>query len=401
MRGDIMGDDHYRVPGFKASAVAAGLKKDGSKDVALIFSEKISAAAGVFTRNKVKAAPVILSQDHIESGKARAIIVNAGNANACTGEKGMADARAMAALAADELGIDANEVIVGSTGVIGKPLDMGLIERAVTELVKNLSFEGIPEAAQAIMTTDTFTKLSRYEGIAGGQRYRIVGMAKGAGMIMPDMATMLGFLLTDIHVKSADLHRAVLSSVEKTFNRVTVDGDTSTNDMVIVLANGLASNSDLREEDVRGFEGGLRKVMGELARMIARDGEGASKLIEIRVRGAASPTDALNAARTVANSPLVKTAFYGRDANWGRIMAALGRSGIRMEPDRVDLWIDDIQIVSGGLGSGEEAEKRAEQRMANEAVTLKIDLHQGGSEEEVMTCDFTHDYVSINADYRT
>jgi len=389
------------IQGFKASAVAAGLKKDKSLDLALIFSERESAAAGVFTNNKVKAAPVIISRDHILNGRARAIVANAGNANACNGKTGLDDARRTAELLAEQLGIRADEVLVASTGVIGKPMNMKAITVAVPGLVKAMSPDGMPLAARAIMTTDSFPKMSHFDGRAGGQPYRILGISKGAGMIMPDMATMLSFVLTDIRMDSSDLKDALLSSVETTFNRISVDGDTSTNDMVLVIANGMAGNRTLSEVDYRDFKKGLETLMGELARMMVKDGEGATKLVPIEIKGALSSSDAIKAARTVANSCLVKTAFYGKDPNWGRIMAALGRADIVMKEERVDIWVDDVQIVEGGVGKGTEAEEMAAERMAGEEFTLTIDLHQGDSQDRVITCDLTHEYVTINADYRT
>ncbi len=389
------------IQGFKASAVAAGLKKDKSLDLALIFSERESAAAGVFTNNKVKAAPVIISREHILNGRARAIVANAGNANACNGKTGVDDARRTSELLAEPLGIRPDEVLVASTGVIGKPMDMKAITGAVPGLVKALSSDGMPLAARAIMTTDSFPKMSHFDGRAGGQPYRILGISKGAGMIMPDMATMLSFVLTDIRMDSSDLKDALLSSVETTFNRISVDGDTSTNDMVLVMANGMAGNGALSEADYRDFKQGLETVMGELARMMVKDGEGATKLVPIEIRGALSSSDAIKAARTVANSCLVKTAFYGKDPNWGRIMAALGRADIVMKEESVDIWIDDVQIVEGGFGKGTEAEEMAAERMAGEEFVLTIDLHQGNYQDRVITCDLTHEYVTINADYRT
>lgn len=389
------------VQGFKASAVIAGLKKDRTLDLALIFSEKESVAAGVFTTNKVKAAPVILSREHLKKGKSRAIVANAGNANACTGKAGLSDARLTVERVAKELGVRPEEVLVASTGVIGQPLNMGLISAAIPGLVESLSPDNIPRVAQAIMTTDSFPKIAQFEGQAGGRSYRILGIAKGAGMIMPNMATMLCFILSDVRIDCDDLKGALVSSVEPTFNRISVDGDTSTNDMVLAMANGLAGNRVLSGKSYNGFREGLQYVMGELARMIVRDGEGATKVINIEIKGAAHASDALNAARTVANSSLVKTAFYGRDPNWGRIMAALGRAGIVMQEEKVDIWIDDILVVEGGLGKGADAEKRAAEIMAQAEFALAIDLHQGRYQDRVITCDLTHEYVTINADYRT
>jgi glutamate N-acetyltransferase/amino-acid N-acetyltransferase len=396
-----MVDKNLMVQGFKASAVAAGLKKDSLLDMALIISETEATAAGVFTTNKVKAAPVLLTREHIEAGRAKAIIANAGNANACTGETGLADARHTAELVSNELGIRPEDVLVASTGVIGQPLNMDLVSEAVPKLVNTLSAEGITSAARAIMTTDSFAKTSFFEGRAGGKAYGIMGIAKGAGMIMPNMATMLCFVMSDIRMAAQDLRKALLSSVEDSFNRITVDGDTSTNDMVLVLANGMAENEPLSDEDYQGFTDGLRQVLGDLSRMIVQDGEGATKVVNIKVRGAHSTLDAEKSARTVANSSLVKTAFYGQDPNWGRIIAALGRAGIRMEEQHVNIWIDDIQIVADGLGIGIDAEKKAAEKMKEKEFTVTIDLQQGSFEDRIVTCDLTHDYVSINADYRT
>jgi len=391
----------YTVQGFKAAAVVAGLKKGDALDVALIVSDREAAAAGVFTTNKVKAAPVILSERHVENGKARAIIANAGNANACTGDPGLNDARRTAELVGRGLGISPEDVLVASTGVIGEQLDMRLIAGAIPGLTKTLALDAVPLAAQAIMTTDSFPKISSFEGRAGGHAYRILGIAKGAGMIMPDMATMLCFILSDISINSDDLKRVLLSSVETTFNCISVDGDTSTNDTVLAMANGLAGNGDLRGEDYDIFAEGLRNVMWDLSKMIVRDGEGATKLVSVEVKNTFSPSDALRAVRTVANSSLVKTALYGQDPNWGRIMAALGRAEIEMREDRVDIWIDDVQIVAKGLGRGAEAEKLAAEIMTRNEFSLTVDLNEGGYHDRMLTCDLTHEYVTINADYRT
>ncbi len=396
-----MQQSEHMVQGFKASAVKAGLKKDKGLDLALIFSERETAVAGVFTTNKVVAAPVILTREHTKNGRARAIIANAGNANACTGKAGFNDARRTAELVADKLGIGSDEVLVASTGVIGQPLNVDRIAEALPTLVERLSPDGIPTAARAIMTTDSFAKISHFEGHAGGRPYRILGVAKGAGMIMPNMATMLCFIVSDIRIDSHDLNGVLSSSVETTFNRITVDGDTSTNDTVLVMANGMAGNTALTEADSKGFARGLETVMGELAQMIVRDGEGATKVIHMEIKGAHSASDALKAARTVGNSSLVKTACYGQDPNWGRIMAALGRADIVMDEEKVDIWVNDILIVSAGLGKGQEAEKKAAEIMVRKEYTITIDLHQGDFEDRIITCDLTHEYVSINASYRT
>jgi len=256
-------------------------------------------------------------------------------------------------------------------------------------------------AAQAIMTTDSFPKTSRFDGMADNRPYRILGLAKGAGMIMPDMATMLCFILTDIDMAPDTLQQVLSASTLKTFNRISVDGDTSTNDMVLILANGMAGNRAISKKDHDRFQEGLTVVMENLARMIAKDGEGATKLVDIVINNALSAEDALKAARTVANSSLVKTAFYGQDPNWGRIMAALGRASIEMDETQVDIRINDIQIVSGGLGSGVEAEKQAAEIMRRNEFVLSIDLNQGNHRDHMVTSDLTHEYININADYRT
>jgi glutamate N-acetyltransferase/amino-acid N-acetyltransferase len=396
-----MAEGDYVVRGFRAGAVAAGIKKRGGLDLALILSEKEAVGAGVFTTNKVKAAPVIVSQEHLRNGKVRAIIANSGNANACTGEQGLTNAKRMAEIAAEELGIEPHEVLVASTGVIGGQIDINLISRSIRDLANCLSGEGLLQALEGIMTTDTFPKIAYFKGTAGGNPYTIAGIAKGAGMIMPQMATMLCFILTDINIGFPELKRALSPSVEKTFNRITVDGDTSTNDMVLVMANGMAGNGFMDSGDEEGFREGLTKVMSDLATMIVRDGEGATKLIHVRVRGAASNDDALTAARTISNSPLVKTAFYGQDPNWGRIMAALGRSGVEMKQEDVDIFVDHVKIVERGVGMGTDREKEAAERMKNKEFSVTADLRQGVYEDQVTTCDLSHEYVSINADYRT
>ncbi len=396
-----MGSDKYRVSGFKASAVAAGIKKRGGLDLALIFSEREASAAAVFTGNKVKAAPVLVSQENIKKGRARAIVANSGNANACTGEAGLQSAWFTIKGVAKELGIGPEEVLIASTGVIGAPLNTEGVGKALPELVAGLSTDAIPRVVEAIMTTDSFPKLSLFEGKAGGKPYKILGMAKGAGMIMPDMATMLCFILTDMAVDPTPLKEALVWGVERTFNRISVDGDMSTNDTVFVLANGAAGNGSLSPEDFQGFRAGLTRVMEDLSTMVVRDGEGATKLIRISVKGAATPADALTAARTLANSALVKTAFYGSDPNWGRIMAALGRSGVRMREEAVRIWVDDVKIVEKGMGRGAEVEAKAAERMKGKEFSVTVDLHEGDFEDHITTCDLTHEYVSINADYRT
>jgi glutamate N-acetyltransferase/amino-acid N-acetyltransferase len=381
--------------------MAAGIKKRGGLDLALIFSDSEASAAGVFTGNKVKAAPVLVSQENLRRGRARAIVANSGNANACTGDAGLRSARYTVEAVAKELGISTEEVLVASTGVIGAPLNTDVIGKALPELVKGLSPEAVPRVVEAIMTTDSFPKLSLFEGEAGGEPYKVVGMAKGAGMIMPDMATMLCFIITDIALDPTRLQEALVWGVERTFNRISVDGDMSTNDTVFVLANGACGNGGLSPEEFLRFKTGLTEVMDELSTMVVRDGEGATKLVRIAIKGAATSADALTAARTIANSALVKTAFYGSDPNWGRIMAALGRSGVRMRGDAVSIWVDDVKIVEKGMGRGAEPEAEAAARMKGKEFSVTVDLHEGEFEDHITTCDLTHEYVTINADYRT
>ena len=394
-------DSNYSVPGFLGSAVSAGLKKNGRPDLSLIFSQKEAVAAGVFTTNKVKAAPVQLTQERIRRGFLRAVIANTGCANACTGVRGLHDAIQTADLVARGLEIQPEETVVASTGVIGAYLPLDLIKEAIPKLIENLSPHEFGSVAEALMTTDSFPKMSYCEGNVDGRPYHILGIAKGAGMIMPNMATMLSFLLTDINIDSHTLRPILRSAAESTFNRITVDGETSTNDMVLIMANGVAQNRGLDRSDREDFERGLTDIMAELAYMIAKDGEGATKVIIIEVHGAATKDDANAAARAVGNSNLVKTAVFGRDPNWGRIMAALGRSGIGMEEDKVQIWMDGIKIVEAGLMTSEEEERRAAEKMKNEQLTITIHLNQGKWKDRITTCDLTYDYIKINADYRS
>jgi glutamate N-acetyltransferase/amino-acid N-acetyltransferase len=396
-----MGRDNYSVPGFLASAISCGLGKEGELDLSLIICQKRATAAGAFTTNKIKAAPVLLSEERVKNGCIRAVLANTGCANACTGIQGLNDASRTANIIAKGLNIDKDEIIIASTGVIGTYLRVDLIEAAIPSLINNLSPHGFESVAQALMTTDTFPKISYREGTVTGKRYHLLGIAKGAGMIMPHMATMLAFFLTDINIDHSALSHLFLPAVDATFNRVTVDGETSTNDMAVILANGLAGNGKLGKKDLEAFVRDLHSVAAELAYMIAKDGEGASKVIIIEVNGAATESDARKASRQVANSSLVKAAVFGRDANWGRIMAALGRAGIDIEEHKVQLWIEGVKIVEGGTMVSVEAEKEAAERMKGEEVTITIHLNQGTSKDRITTCDLTYDYIRINADYRS
>ncbi|WP_088552475.1 bifunctional ornithine acetyltransferase/N-acetylglutamate synthase [Calderihabitans maritimus] len=393
------------VPGTLASGVSCGLKEKG-KDLALVCMDKIAAAAAVFTTNRVKAAPVMVSQEHLKGGVAQAIVVNSGNANACTGVEGLQDARRMAEITAQKLNILPRHVVVASTGVIGVPLPMDKIETGIERAVAELSPQGGRAAAEAIMTTDTCVKEYALRTEIGGREVTVGGMAKGAGMIHPNMATMLAFITTDLNISSKSLRKALSTTVDRSFNMITVDGDTSTNDMVVLLANGLAGNPVLQEfgNGWQEFLDALEHVCVELAKMIARDGEGATKLVEVRVLNAQSAEEARKAARAIAASNLVKTALFGNDANWGRIMAALGYSGAQFNPDLVEVSFAsnagrEVVAMNGrGINFSEE---RVENILRNDTVQLIVDLKEGEAEATAWTCDLSYDYVRINADYRT
>ena len=393
------------VRGFSFSAVEAGVRYKGRLDLGLIFSEKPCATAGVFTTSQVKAAPVVIDAERLEAtGKAQAILVNSGCANACTGSKGMEAAFAASRMISERLGIEDEMVQLSSTGVIGDQLNIAAFENNIDSLVEGLRPEKFDEVAQAIMTTDTVKKIAGTTVNIGGKEIHIAGMAKGSGMIMPNMATMLAFVVTDADIERELLQHILREVTETTFNRITVDGDTSTNDMVLVMANGSAANTLLDGEDaaaVKEFKDGLTLVLKDLALQIVRDGEGATKTVIIRVRGALCDDDALRIARTVANSNLVKTAFFGEDANWGRILAAMGRAGVVFDPNKVSLAFGDVTLVKDGLRLGAAEEAKATQVLKQKEFTLSIDLSAGNGCAEMYTCDFSLDYVKINADYRS
>ncbi len=384
--------------GFRAGGMACGIKKD-QPDLALLVSEREASAAGVFTTNRVKAAPVVLSSRQIRGGKARAIVANSGNANACTGEEGLRDARTMVESTARALEIPPREVLVCSTGVIGEPLPMEALTRGIETLASRLSTQGGETFAQAIMTTDSFPKSTAREVTTHQGAFRIGGAAKGAGMIHPHMATMLAFITTDLEVEPSTLQKSLKEAVDGSFNRITVDGDTSTNDTVLMLANG-ASGIKGEGEVLEAFALALEEVCRELAHMIIRDGEGATKVVKIAVKGALNREEAEKAARRVANSLLVKTAFYGEDPNWGRLAAALGSSGCFLDPAKLSIHIEDVEIVRGGLGIP-QAQEAAHQIMGRKEYTVTMDLGLGTGEYWIWTCDLTYDYIRINAEYRS
>jgi glutamate N-acetyltransferase/amino-acid N-acetyltransferase len=388
-------------PGFEAAGIAAGLKKKNKKDLGLIFSKVPANVAGVFTRNRVKAAPVILDRERIKSGVCQAIIVNSGNANCCTGEQGIRDAETMASLSASELGISKDLVLVASTGVIGEPLPIEKIKAAIPDLIESLQPDGIPDLAKSIMTTDTVPKMVSGQGVVEGKSFIVTGVAKGAGMIRPDLATMLCFVFTDVNAASDILKEALVSAIDRSFNRITIDGDTSTNDTALMMANGLSGAIIENPGHKEIFQKVIDRIFLDLAKQVVRDGEGVTKLVEIIVRGAVSDSDARKVADTVAHSPLVKTAFFGEDANWGRIIGAVGRAGVDVDPDRIDLYFDDVQMVKAGMGCGKGVEVEATKVLKKSEFTVAVHLNMGQGFGSMITCDFSVDYVKINADYRS
>jgi len=391
--------------GFRGAAVAAGIKKTrGELDLALLVCDAPAAtAAGLFTTNLVAAAPVTLSrQNLVESrGRCRALVVNSGNANACTGRKGLQAAKESARAAAKLLNLQPEQVLVASTGVIGVGLEPALITSQLPALVENLSIENASAVARAIMTTDTFPKTCVLRSEVGRNPVYLAGIAKGAGMIHPNMATLLSFLTTDALIGPRTLQNLLRTAVDVSFNRVTVDGDTSTNDTVLAWASGMATVG-VRPGNASWawFLEGLTELCQRLARMIARDGEGAKKLVMVEVRGARKPSDAERVARAIANSPLVKTAVAGSDPNWGRILCAAGYSGATFDPDKVDIRINDLLVCRGGMDAGFD-EAAARKELEGKEMTLRLDLHQGSASAHIWTCDMTHDYITINASYRT
>jgi glutamate N-acetyltransferase/amino-acid N-acetyltransferase len=391
------------VGGVRAAGVACGLKKDGKRDLAVIVSDRPASVAATFTTNRVQAAPVKLSRRHLKAGRFAGIVLNSGNANACTGRQGTRDAEAMAAALARALAVSVERVFVASTGVIGRPMPMPLVQAGIVQAVRELAADGGGRAAEAILTTDTQPKEVVLSFPVGTRQVRVAGMAKGSGMIAPRMATMLAVVATDALVAARPLQRLLRGAVAETFNCVTVDGDTSTNDMVLCFATGAAGTPPLRPGTpaFQRFADALRAVCLRLARMIARDGEGATKLVTVQVDGAATAREARMAAEAVATSPLVKTTLFGQDMNWGRVMAALGRSGARFDPDRVDISLDELPVVRRGGSRGEAAEAAANERMHRPEFTLAIRLHAGRATARLFTTDLSEAYVRINAGYRS
>ncbi len=387
--------------GFRAAALSAGIKP-GRDDLALLVADAGCAAAGVFTANLAQAAPVVVSREHLAAGRARAVVINAGCANAATGERGLRDAREMADLTAAAVGCEASEVVVASTGVIGVALPMDKLRAGIAAAAARLSSAGGGAAARAIRTTDTHPKEALVEFDLDGQVARVGGMAKGAGMIAPNMATMLAFFTTDAALDASLLRRALATAVGESFNRITVDGDTSTNDMAVVLASGALPARAILEPDqaYRAFEAALGEAARRLALQIVRDGEGATRACEVRVEGAADTRAADRVARAVAESPLFKTALHGGDPNWGRILAAAGRAGVPFDAARVDIFLGDVWVCEGGAARPyDEAEAHA--AITRDPALVRIRLGDGPGRGHVWTCDFSRAYVDINAHYRS
>ncbi|MFH0959631.1 MAG: bifunctional glutamate N-acetyltransferase/amino-acid acetyltransferase ArgJ [Pseudomonadota bacterium] len=400
-----MRKDRYEIDGFSFSTVSAGIKRPDSNrpDFALIYAEKPAVAVGVTTTNLVCAAPVIVTRQRLLGGFSQAVLINSGNANAFTGESGIRDSLALASGVAELLSINEEFVIPMSTGVIGHPLPLSRMRAKLPDLTRSLHSSKFEDVASAIMTTDTKPKIACSDKTLSNGPLKILGMAKGAGMIAPNMATMLAVIIVDALVERSLLRKVFVDINRRTFNRLTIDGDTSTNDTALVLSGGSHCSMKLKSQmsDEKIFSEALFDVCSSLAYQIVKDGEGATKVVEIIVKGAASEAAAEKVARRIAESPLVKTAFHGEDPNWGRIVCAAGSAGISFDPSKIDLWMGAIQIVrSGNLVDG-DWETPASEEMGKEEFSVTIDLKKGPCEASVLTCDLSKEYVEINADYRS
>ncbi len=389
--------------GFAAAGIHCGIKKKRLPDLALLVSGRNGPVAGVFTTNRVTAAPVQLDRLYLKKKTGRAVIVNSGNANAVTGKQGYADAVEMAALVAKRLKIAPHTVFVGSTGVIGQPLPMARIRQGLPALMKQVRRTGSHDAAKAILTTDLKTKEAAYSTRIGGRTVIVGGMAKGSGMIHPDMATMLAYVTTDAAIEQSALQQALTAAVAKSFNCISVDGDSSTNDTVLCLANGLAGNPVLRKGSAAfaAFQRLLDHVCLDLAMKVIRDGEGVTKVVKLAVTGAKTHADARQIAKTIGTSLLVKTAFFGEDANWGRIIAAIGRAGVAADPRKIGLAFDGVAMVKTGRQLGAAAQRKIDRIVQNKEFTITIDLGLGSSSARLWTTDLSYEYVRINASYRS
>ena len=389
-------------PGFRFAGISAGIKKSLRPDLGLVVADDEVPTAAVFTQNQMRAAPVLLSEKRVKAGLARGIFINSGNANACTGERGYSDAEAMGHYAARAVGCDEKRILVASTGVIGQPLPIDRIVAHTPAVAAALRPDGLDDFVHAIMTTDRFEKRALGLLPIGKKEARLVGVAKGAGMIAPNMATTLGFVFTDAAVSKAFLKKALGATIEDTFNRVSVDGDTSTNDSVFVMASGAAKNPVI-DGGPRGvdFQKALFDVLDDLSRQIVRDGEGATHVVTIDVLGGPSAAAAERVARRIGASPLFKSALFGADPNWGRILCAVGNSGVEVNPAKIDVSIGEVQIVAAGVGVGGDAQTRAHEVMRRGEYTIYVHLHGGRGQGRHTTCDLTVDYVKLNADYST
>ena len=388
--------------GFKAAGVKAGIKKSGNLDVAVIYTEREAAVAGVFTQNAVAAAPVFASKKVVATGTAHAIAANAGCANACTGAQGKKDARAMQEITAAALGCTPEDVLVASTGVIGVNLPMDKMEAGLKAAVAALSADGSANAGNAIITTDTYSKSCATEVMIGGKQVRFGAIAKGSGMIQPNMATMLAFITTDAAIDGKLLQKALSEVVEISFNMLSIDGDMSTNDMAVVLANGAAGNAKITAEgaDYEAFKATLAEICKGLSQRIASDGEGATKFLTVHVTGTKSFADAKTIAMSVAKSPLVKTAFFGEDPNWGRVICAVGYAGVPMNPETTVVKFGGIPVYAHGVGADYD-EAALKKVMGEHDIVIDIDMGMGTQEATVWTCDFSYEYVKINGEYHT
>ncbi|MEO5954238.1 MAG: bifunctional glutamate N-acetyltransferase/amino-acid acetyltransferase ArgJ [Nitrospiraceae bacterium] len=389
--------------GFRAAGIHCGIKKPGLLDLALVVSEQSGPIAGIFTLNQVVAAPVIVDRLHLRKGVGRAILVNSGNANACTGANGLAAAKKTATLVARHLGVPSHQVFIGSTGVIGRALPLNRIMKGIPKVFSQLNDRGGPDAARAIMTTDLRPKSIALQDTIGGRLITIGGMAKGSGMIHPNMATMLGYFTTDASITRSALQRALTLAANESFNCISVDGDTSTNDTVLCLANGMAENRTIKEGTpaFRRFLQLLTEACQSLALAICRDGEGVTKVVKIEVTGATTVTQARQVAQTIATSNLVKTALFGEDANWGRVMAAIGRAGVPIIPSKLNVWFDKVQMVRNGMGLGLVAERHIAKVFRQKEFTIAVGLGDGRHRSHMWTTDLSFDYVRINASYRS
>lgn len=395
----IIKDGGVTAPsGYRAAGIQTGVKESGAKDLALVYSTRPASAAAVYTTNKVQGAPIAIDREHLADGKARTVILNSGNANVCNGAVGLDHARRMCARTASELGLQTEEVLVCSTGLIGVPLPIAQIEAGIPRLVAALSEEGGGDAAEAILTTDTVPKSCAVEVELESGRAVVGAMAKGAAMIAPNMATMLSVVTTDAAVPSGPLQELLSQAIQRTFNCITVDGDMSTSDTVILMANGAAE--ELSERDCAGLYEGIECVCRQMAQAIARDAEGSSKLITIAVRGAATQAEARQVGIAVANSSLVKTAAFGNDPNWGRILCAMGYASVDFDPARVRVALCGTDIYGNGAGLAYDASKLSAAMQAEE-MTIDIDLAMGAAAAEIFTCDLTYEYVRLNAEYTT